>query len=276
MNDRHSCLFLKNKQVGNKIMIRKHLYNFDNILKDYRKLYRVPTEGDGSCLMHAILRAVDRNYASLSREQKSGIIKTFREKLADSITTTEWCEHLKMYEDFINLLEQNTNLFRHDVFEHIIKPAMKKPDYNTFKTYITERSPETLHIIHKLMETTLENHRKIIRNHREPLGASTIKKLETLFDIDIYVITDNHGLPYRGVTTKHGVERYAVLIFWTNNHYETIVSFDDDTEISMFNPRDPLIIAYDMFLNQNPLINRYFKILHRFMTKSFKDKYPLR
>ena len=239
-------------------------------------LYCIHTLGEGSCMVHAMLQACEpEDYTKLDHSGRLDMAKQFREELSKRVSVDDWENDAMMYYNFREKLGRVIDEIRDRT---PVIDALKEETYRNFKQHIRENVSHRgdSDLIQMLEDYVFTQYVNSIKNPKNPMDSTMLKMVEDVFDVDVYMLTERHGLPYRSLTNKQGLDRKAVILYWRDsNHYEPVVRVTGNTYQSKFDSRDPLIILYDLYLSNNPLINRLYPELHQYMPLDYRAKYPL-
>ena len=135
----------------------------------YEGLVRTGTVGEGSCLFHSILKAVDSEYSSLSKKQKIEYMKRFRNDLSKNVTIDYYKNVLHIISKFN--LDMELTLFFNIFYKFIENPSpfLKSPS-ELFSNIISNNT-----IAYQIITTVLSlSDLEKIRELKSLSGANTV------------------------------------------------------------------------------------------------------
>jgi hypothetical protein len=243
-------LILERKNVLPSAPLDKTLA-FDNNFDDTTQLVRTGTVGDGSCMFHSVLRAIDPNYIKLTPKEREEFVSKLRKKMSNDFSREEYLNLGGGSLAYMQVIPHFTN--------HIID---KYPDTienisaNNLNEYITilrenVHEDEILNILNKHIDKYFNIFKDTLKDCKAWVGqevgsVDAFEYVSNKFNIDIYLIRDSTRKPYKSGTdcSTRFKNRKSILILWVgNSHYEVIGRLESNkkTVTRIFNSTDPLI-----------------------------------
>ncbi len=183
------------------------------------KLYSLPTIGDGSCFLHAILRGISPIYTKMSKEERIRFVR-------------------KLRVDLSGMLE--------------CKPEGKE------KTYYEILSRGQLKDLSEVFnETKLSEMKRFLKSNNW-FSHLYVEFISEIFDIDIYIIDYNIGDIYNmGDDELFYKGRDSVIIGYASEcHFETLsVKGEDGNKRTYFSSTSPVIRELNSLLFSNRIKN---------------------
>jgi len=199
------------KHINFPVLINPSLLDSKNIqispLEFFDKSYYAKTISDGSCMIHAILLAIDPFYIQLSEDSKIYYVKYLRKKLAD------------------NLIELN--------------PRTGKSYYDSYSwAEYAKADIKGENFRGQIFEYTLEGLKNLFESARFFLGDEIVVYLNDLLNINLWFITleKNDFKIFFGHNETKSV--HNILLLHSFIHYETIVRVDGENIQAVFSHQD--------------------------------------
>lgn len=195
----------------------------------YDNLVRIATIGDGSCFIHAVLKAFYKPYQDKNEAQyRISLAKNTRRDLA------------------VALASENPNHKGYTYWESVAN--------GSFPSYLMQEIKDESEIERGGVDYSLTGLQRLF-NSSTPLGNEVYKYISDILNIDIYILrASSSDLHYHENTRKKGVKRNSIVIVGNKYHYEVLAVDTQYGFQTIFSPDDPFINKLsNLFINDTDL-----------------------
>ena len=179
------------------------------------KLVPIPTIGDGSCFLHAVVQSISPLYSGMEDDGKRKLIRKMRRDLSELISE-------------------------------------KREDGRTWYEYLSRGSLEELS--NTFDDLKLHNMKKFL-NSNQWFSHLYVEFISETLDVDIYIIDYNKSRLYNmGDSDLFYKGRDSIVIGYRSEcHFETLALIENGEKRTYFSPRSRLISKLNSLLHTNRL-----------------------
>lgn len=237
-------------KLPSKVMITEGgVSRFEDVMFD---LVKVRAIGDGSCLIHSFLLSLSEDYRKYNDSEKRDMAANIRRNMADWLISPDtegvginWetaarGSYLEVYLHQLNTLCSKSNVNRGD----------NKIDEGLDLAYGIDHSPSSLFSL---------------INSYAMLGIEGVKILSEMFDVDIYVLSDEDGhlntIAHSSINQK---KRPSVITLFKGAHFDAVGLMDEKGQVTT-------VFKAGNSETQHPLLTRIRKL---FRLDPYNDEAP--
>lgn len=200
----------------------------------YKDVVRLATIGDGSCFIHSVLKATNKEYQnnknrSYRLKEAESVRYALADKLADIYNDKHRYWSAVSNGSFVGLLLQE------------IKSQLEEVEVHN-----VHRNP----LLNILRVDYSLNGLQYLFNSRVELGDEVYSYVAEMLGVDIYILRGTtRDLNFHAAATKDILNK-SIVIMGNKVHYETIGIKEGDRGIrTLFDPEDPFIVAMRKHFN---------------------------